>query len=265
MKFTVLCDNYTTLHKPLLAEPGFSMYIEDGDEKILFDTGYSDVFLRNAAFLGIDLPLVDKIVISHGHDDHTGGLKYLFRKVPTKHIEVHAHPSAFRPKMKDGKSFGSPYGTDDLKSRCTLMLSKEPVKLTENLTFLGEIPTYPDLEKRYTLGFCEDFADMLYDDTALVYSGNDGLTILTGCSHSGITNICEYAKYVTGVDKIHCVAGGFHIREKGEKLDIVCNYFKKEKIDILLPCHCTCLDAKIALSGVAKVGEVGSGFCFEVE
>ncbi len=265
MKFTVLCDNYTKLQKPLLAEPGLSMYIEDGNEKILFDTGYSDVFLKNAAELSVNLPSVDKIVISHGHDDHTGGLKYLFRKVPTKHIEVYAHPAAFRPKTKDGRSFGSPYGTDDLKSRCTLRLSKEPVKLSEKLTFLGEIPTYPDLEKRTPLGFCEDSADMLYDDTALVYNGKDGLTILTGCSHSGITNICEYAKYVTGVNKIHTVVGGFHITEAGDKLDIVCKYFQKEKVDILYPCHCTCFDAKCGLSGIAKVAEVGSGFSGEIE
>ena len=59
-----------------LAEPGVSYYIEDGNEKILFDTGYSTVIIENAKKMNINLNDVNKLVISHGHDDHTGGLIY---------------------------------------------------------------------------------------------------------------------------------------------------------------------------------------------
>lgn len=66
MKLKVLEDNNTFLDMYYLAEPGVSYYIEDGNEKILFDTGYSSVVLENARKMSIDLTEIDKLVISHG-------------------------------------------------------------------------------------------------------------------------------------------------------------------------------------------------------
>ena len=77
MKLTVLCDNCTRVDAYYLAEPGVSYLLEDGDAKILFDTGYSDVYVRNAAKMGIDLTDLTALVLSHGHDDHIGGLIHL--------------------------------------------------------------------------------------------------------------------------------------------------------------------------------------------
>ena len=77
MKLTVLVDNNTFIDKYFYGEPGLCFYIEDGTERILLDTGYSDLFIRNAKKLGIDLSSLTKVVISHGHDDHTGGLPHL--------------------------------------------------------------------------------------------------------------------------------------------------------------------------------------------
>ena len=88
MKLTVLVDNNTFIDEYYLGEPAVSYYIEDGDTKILFDTGYSDVFIQNAEKMNINLNELDKIIISHGHDDHTGGLKYLFEKINNKNIEL---------------------------------------------------------------------------------------------------------------------------------------------------------------------------------
>jgi len=75
-KITVLCDD--RLSPPLFSEHGFSVLIErEGESPILFDTGSSDVFIKNAEVLGKDLSKVENIIISHGHYDHAGGLKYL--------------------------------------------------------------------------------------------------------------------------------------------------------------------------------------------
>ena len=76
MKLTILTDNTTRIDEYYLGEPGVSYYIEDGERKILFDTGYSDVYLQNAKKLGIDLKQVDTVVLSHGHNDHTRGLLF---------------------------------------------------------------------------------------------------------------------------------------------------------------------------------------------
>ena len=73
-QLTVLADNNTIIDKYLLGEPALSFYIEYDNKKILFDTGYSDVFISNAAKLGISLKDLDFIVLSHGHNDHTGGI-----------------------------------------------------------------------------------------------------------------------------------------------------------------------------------------------
>ena len=77
MKLRVLEDNNTFIDEYYLGEPAVSYYIENENEKILFDTGYSDAFIQNAKKMSIDLNQVQKIVLSHGHNDHTGGLPYL--------------------------------------------------------------------------------------------------------------------------------------------------------------------------------------------
>ncbi len=96
MKLRVLVDNNTIIDEYYLGEPGVSYYIEDGSDIILFDTGYSSVFLENASRMNVDLNKVNKIVISHGHNDHTGGLKYFFNK--KSNTELIAHPDCFNYK-----------------------------------------------------------------------------------------------------------------------------------------------------------------------
>jgi 7,8-dihydropterin-6-yl-methyl-4-(beta-D-ribofuranosyl)aminobenzene 5'-phosphate synthase len=75
MKLTILVDNYVT-QRNFLAEHGFSILIEDEGERILFDTGQGLALLHNMNLLGLELKDIDKIILSHGHDDHTGGLKF---------------------------------------------------------------------------------------------------------------------------------------------------------------------------------------------
>lgn len=91
--------------------------------------------------------------------------------------------------------------------------------------FLGEIPTLNDFEQRHGFGSTEDTADLVLDDTALVYQGSEGLFVITGCSHSGICNIIEYAKMVCGEAKVRGVIGGWHlfkVDDRLEKLLLIC-------------------------------------------
>ena len=81
MRLKVLEDNNTFIDMYYLGEPAVSYYIEDGDDKILFDVGYSDAYIKNAKRMNIDLNKVNKLVISHGHNDHTGGLKYFLKEL----------------------------------------------------------------------------------------------------------------------------------------------------------------------------------------
>lgn len=169
MQLTVLVDNNTLIDRYYLGEPGVAYYLEDGDVRILFDVGYSDIFLRNAQALGIDLSRLQQVVLSHGHNDHTRGLLWLSEQEYFSELQLLAHPEALKPKQFAGEAIGAPFTAQQLQEKCRLRLSKEPVWLTKRLVFLGEIPTLNDFEQRHGFGSAEDPVDLVLDDTALVY------------------------------------------------------------------------------------------------
>ena len=261
MILRILIDNNTFIDQYYLGEPALSFYIEDGESTILFDTGYSDAFIGNAKLMGIDLGKVDSVVISHGHVDHTGGLEAYAKAFGGK--PLYAHPDAFRPKRAGDINSGSPLGKDELAKLYELRLSLEPVKVSENLLFLGAIPRNFGFEEPVMTGMvCTDegyVPDYDMDDSALVYTGKDGLFIITGCSHAGICNIIEYARKVTGVDKVAGVVGGFHLFKTDARLDSTIEYLKSLDIQTLAPCHCVSLPARCRMMGSMDILETGVG------
>lgn len=262
MKLKVLEDNNTFIDMYYLGEPAVSYYIEDGNDKILFDVGYSDAFMINAKKMGIDLDKVNKLVISHGHDDHTGGLKDFFSE--KRNIELISHPESFNYKEDvTGLSIGSSLSKEELDEVCSLNLTKEPVQVSENIVYLGEIPIMNDFEPRYTIGKSiiggKKVDDLVEEDSAVVYKSNQGLFIITGCSHSGICNIIEYAKKVCNDNRIYGVIGGFHLFEINNRLERTIKYLKQNNIKLLYPCHCVSLEAKIEMGKELDIKEVGVG------
>ncbi|MBS7527820.1 MBL fold metallo-hydrolase [Fusibacter paucivorans] len=267
MKLTVLMDNHTHINEYYLGEPAACYYLEDGDRRILFDVGYSDAFLQNAAKMGIDLGTVDTIAFSHGHDDHTRGLQYLKDKIDLQSVKVVAHPLCFQPKQAEGNDVGAPYNTAEMAKMCELSLTKEPMKLSDHITFLGEIPRLNDFEKPKLKsqinidGNWED--DALIDDTALVYDSADGLWIITGCSHSGICNITEYAKQIFKTERIAGIIGGFHLFEVNEQVIKTIDYFEANKVAQLYPSHCVSFKAKAKIHERHPIHEVGVGLTMQ--
>jgi 7,8-dihydropterin-6-yl-methyl-4-(beta-D-ribofuranosyl)aminobenzene 5'-phosphate synthase len=266
MKLTVLVDNHTTIDHYHYGEPGLCYYIEDGGQHILFDMGYSHIFLLNADSLGIDLGLTNTIVLSHGHNDHTGGLRYFLNGYPNVHSRLVTHPDALTPKIFEGKNIGMYQRPEYLVKRCDLILSREPVAITERLIYLGEIPQRVDFEPRAAIGTRGKGGpeDTIPDDSALVYRGDAGLTVITGCSHSGICNIIEQAKAVTGESRVAGVIGGFHLFKLGERSQRTIAYFEEQGITGLYPCHCTSFRVRCAINAVIPLTrEIGVGMRFE--
>lgn len=258
MKLTVLVDNNTLIDRYYLGEPAVSYYIEDGEERILFDAGYSDAVIQNAEALGVALSAVTTIVISHGHDDHTRGLRYLFERFDLSRTAVVAHPDAFEEKFFEGGSIGAPFSAEEMKEKCNLHLTREPLAIGKRLVFLGEIPRLHDFEGRRPIGH-----DPLTDDSALAYKGEQGLFIVTGCSHSGICNIVEHAKSVCGDERVAGIIGGFHLSGLSEQLEKTIRFFKTNNISELYPCHCVSFDAKAEIHGHIPIHEVGVGLTIE--
>lgn len=267
MKLTVLVDNNTYIDNYYLGEPALSYYIEDQKERILFDVGYSDVFIRNAQAMNLDLSAVSTIVLSHGHNDHTGGLNYLLEQYPLSHYKIVAHPDVFRKRIEEGKHIGAPVRKEQMEKVARMNLSKEPVKMSEHITFLGEIPVMFDFEPRKGMGIFEDDqeqVDCVMDDSAIVYQREDGLFIITGCSHSGICNIIEYAKKVCNQENIIGIIGGFHLFEPNKQLEETIHYFRQNKIQVLYPCHCVSFNAKAEIHKAIPCREVGVGLEIEI-
>ena len=267
MKLKVLVDNNTYIDQYYCGEPAVSYYIEDEDSSILLDVGYSDLFMKNLVAFGIDLDNIKTIVISHGHDDHTRGLKYYFNKPHKNKISILAHPDAFKEKRIDNFKICSPILEEELKEKCNLILSKEPIKLSKNITFLGEIPQVNNFDKRKPIGKQMTdktwVNDYVMDDTALVYKSEKGIYIITGCSHSGICNIVEYAKEICNDNRVLGIIGGFHLFEVSEQVSKTIEYFKENNIRELYPCHCTSFAVKAEIHKTIPIKEVGVGLEIE--
>jgi 7,8-dihydropterin-6-yl-methyl-4-(beta-D-ribofuranosyl)aminobenzene 5'-phosphate synthase len=279
LSLTVLVDNNTLTDRFFTAEPGLSFLLRTAGKKILFDTGYSGAFLANAGKMGIDLRDLDVVVLSHGHLDHTGGLVTLVRLLTEAKIEdlahkvpeLVAHPLCFAPReVLPLQNIGSILDEAEVRRQFPVHLSRQPVWITDDLVFLGEIPrrfsfeqTDPGKRKiRYPDGRTEP--DQLLDDSALVFRSSAGLVIITGCSHAGIRNITEYGREVCGEKRVVAVIGGLHlltpsqyqIKETGE-------YLQHLQLQAVYACHCTSLSSKIALAGYCPVQEVGVGMHIE--
>ena len=263
MRLLVLADNNTLIDRYYLGEPAACYYLEDGDARILLDAGYSDVFIRNAETLGLDLAALAHVAISHGHNDHTRGLAFLHGHVGPKRLSVVAHPDAFADRHEDGLAIGCPLERSFLEEKYDLTLTKEPFALSEHIIFLGEIPRYNDFERSKPVGTLREKdgekPDFVPDDTALACMTDRGLFVVTGCSHSGICNIIEHARHVCGMDRVLGVVGGFHLFGVTEQLRKTVRYFEENDIRNLYPCHCVSFAAKAEIHKRIPIHEVGAG------
>jgi len=271
MELTVLADNNTLIDRYFLAEPALSFFIQDGSTRILFDCGYSDVFIRNAARAGIDLLDLDVLALSHGHLDHTWGLTELIRLFTQAGLtglahqkpRVIAHPRTFVGTLDEtAGEIGSMLSRDKVEAHFELSTSTGPVALTERLTWLGEIPRTTGFEAWEPIGVRRDDGqpDFIPEDTALAYQSEDGLVVVTGCSHAGICNIVERARAVTGIHRVVDIIGGLHLQEPpAAQLSGTSKYLGSLDLKGLHACHCTDLASKIALAGSLPLREVGAG------
>ena len=275
MNVHVLVDNNSLIDRYFLAEPGFSVFIEEGDCRILFDTGYSDIFIRNGHKMGVDLSHLDFLVLSHSHMDHTWGLDPLIRYYNELKIEgisyskptIVAHSQTFVSVLhEDFGELGSLLSKEKLAKHFQLELTDKPLWLTERLVFLGQIPRKNAFESILKFGKKDgsDEEDWVIEDSALAYKSANGLVIITGCSHAGICNIIEYAKEVCNETRIHDVLGGLHLQKPSQhQMQGTLRYFKELNLKQLHACHCTDLESKIALSQVADIKEVGVGMSLQ--
>lgn len=206
VKITVLLEN-TSCRPDLTAEHGLSLYIETGGRRILFDMGKTDAFAENAEKLGIDLASVDTAILSHGHNDHGGGMETFLRCNTCAPLYV--TPRAFEPHYN---RFGSYIGLDAaLQTSPRLVFTEEECSLGENLTLyscnsrlrpFGTDTGGLQVEEQRLL-LPEDFRHEQY---LLVREGEKRI-LISGCSHKGICNLASWFQP-------DILVGGFHLKDK---------------------------------------------------
>ena len=247
IKITTLSEN--TANYGFFAEWGLSILVEVDELRIMVDTGLSTSVVHNAVSLGIDLSKIDRIVLSHGHADHTGGLHQVLKL--TGGVEIIAHPDIWAPKYtlrdSEGKEqyIGVPYPKDELESLgARFNLTKEPAHISDNILTTGEIPMITDYEEIENNLFVKEggtlIPDPLADDLALVIDTDYGLVVILGCAHRGIVNTLRHAQEITGKELIYAAIGGTHLlRASKERVDKTIFDLKAMGIQRLGVSHCT--------------------------
>ncbi|MHC1631506.1 MAG: MBL fold metallo-hydrolase [Methanotrichaceae archaeon] len=260
MKIVTLSENTANLTRGILGEHGFSVYVETADLKLIFDTGQTFTAVQNADVLGIDLKGLP-IALSHGHYDHTGGLKSVLNK--TGPTAIYCHPDVFAPKYSrrnELRYIGIPYTIEKLEeSGARFDFSRKAREIAGGVWLTGEVPreTEFELPSQDLLVQTEDgkvIVDPLFDDQALVLELEEGLFVILGCAHSGMINTLNRAKKATGVDHIIGVVGGTHLGFGNEdRLPKTIEALKEYDLEILGASHCTGMKAASILA--AEFGE----------
>ncbi|MBN2807357.1 MAG: MBL fold metallo-hydrolase [Prolixibacteraceae bacterium] len=246
MEITVLIDNYVS-RANLLGEHGLSFCIDTGKQIILFDTGASKNFALNASQLGINVALADVLIISHGHHDHTGGLAHFIES--NEKAPVYLKKEAFWPKFKYERFIGfNPSINTGLKR---FRLLSEVTEVSEGVFVFPVTHSYFENDQHrqyfYTLKNDQLVDDAFDDELFVVVKTDAGLTVLSSCSHKGITNMIETAENHFKLAVIN-VIGGFHLKDEPmESTRHIIDYFNQKAIRQVYTGHCT---------GIEKFSEI---------
>jgi 7,8-dihydropterin-6-yl-methyl-4-(beta-D-ribofuranosyl)aminobenzene 5'-phosphate synthase len=236
-----------------LGEWGFAALVEVDGRKILFDTGArTDVVLKNAQTLKLDLGSVTDVVLSHWHGDHIGGLMTVRRDVMAKRPSALARTHVARG-FFDSR-IGTPPGVElntMIRTRPeyeqtggTFVIHNEPVELQPGVWLTGPVPRkHPErnwsgnTQVRTANGTRED---TIADDMALVVDTERGLVIVTGCGHAGVINIIEHARNLARAAPVHGLIGGVHLfRASDETLRWTVGKMREFGVENFIGAHCT--------------------------
>ena len=250
-KITVLCENSVIVPLPLIGEHGFSCLIESEDAT-LFDTGQGLGILNNMGKMGKNIDAIQRIILSHGHFDHTGGLLPVLQNKKEK-IPVYLHPDAF-----NNKRAVIPLPQNTIEIPIGMKATKEEyeqagadfnfingfVKITDSISALSDVKRPPDW-KTWDTRLKQKINDVISDDPftddlSLLISTESGPVVLLGCAHAGIVEILKDLSEKTGYNEFHAVIGGTHLESAPEDyVALAIETLKKYGVKKIAVSHCT--------------------------
>jgi 7,8-dihydropterin-6-yl-methyl-4-(beta-D-ribofuranosyl)aminobenzene 5'-phosphate synthase len=241
----------------LLAEHGLSLLVDtwEGDKRhrTLLDTGYNDgTVIRNMEMLAIPPETIDALVLSHGHMDHTGSVNSLLEAIG-RPIPVFCHPHAFHVRYFERPNMGlvefpQLMNREQIAEKSAELYAEPgPVLLSgDTILATGQVPRVTRFEKGMPGAKMQTERglepDSIEDDQSLVVKVNGcGIVVISGCAHAGIVNSVQYARGLTGEERVCAVIGGFHLTgpDMAPAIDSTVQEMKKIAPDMVVPMHCT--------------------------
>lgn len=246
INITILVDNEAGAG--LEAEHGFSIWVDTGDRRLLFDTGQGELLLANAAALNIDLAAADTVILSHGHYDHSGGLGPLLHHCHS--FDLYCHPAAVHPRYAirnhQAKSLQMPRAAMAALDRFPqehLHWVQQSILLAPDIGLTGPILRETDFEDTGGPFFLDQAGhrpDPVDDDLALWIGTDSGLIVLVGCAHSGLINTLQQVKRQNPGQRIRAVIGGFHlVNADRRRMERTIQALRRMEPEQIIPCHCT--------------------------
>ncbi len=246
-KLTVLVEDRSD-RNDIFEEYGWSVLIEHGRLSGLFDTGQTDLLCKNASALGVDLSRLSWVVLSHGHYDHTGGLKGVL-DVAARPV-VYAHPDVFIPKYikeRNGswREAGMSLSMKDIEQcGAEVRLGRRPTAIQAGIGATGEIPRKTSFEKVQARFFVEKdnrrVHDRFPDDQSLILETRKGIVVLLGCCHAGVVNTLRYVRKITEAKRTYAVIGGMYLGAASrERIRRTTHAFLEYDVSKIGLAHCT--------------------------
>ncbi len=256
LKITTLIENTMGEHLALKSEHGISLFIEKDGHKLLFDTGQSGTFIENAEQMNIDLSLLEYVIISHGHYDHSGGLRSLINL--TNKFELIIGKGFFKEKYGYKNNSYEYLGNNfDEKFLVDSGISYRFVEdcLTEIIPGIHVIANFPRIHSDEVINprfkimkNGEMVPDSFSDEVLAAIDTSEGIVVILGCSHPGMKNMLDAAG--TLLERpIYAVLGGTHLVESDDQsMGISLDYLNNDEIKVVGVSHCTGDKAMSALS-----------------
>lgn len=251
MKATILIDNET--QGSCACEWGFSVLIEHRDHATLLDTGASDLFVRNAEILGVDLACVDAAALSHAHYDHSDGFDAFFRANDTATLYAASGVRENCYAIEDGNAsyIGVAHGLLE-RHASRIAYVDGPAQIAPGIWAVPHT-TSGLAEKGSAAGMyvandaaCKnpDASDLAPDDfsheQSIVVELEHGVAVFSSCSHCGADVVLAEAQRFMPGRRVRALVGGFHLYETAdEDVRLLAQRLKNEGVEVIYTGHCT--------------------------
>ena len=263
-----------------VGEWGFAAVLEADGRRWLIDTGArADTVMKNAAELRVDLSDISDLVITHNHNDHTGGLLTLRRELSKKNPKAlsraHVARGIFNSRLDRAGREGNgllPIKADYEALGGTFVEYAGPARLAPGVWMTGPVPRVHPERNWSVTGQLQTPAgpveDNVPEDSSIVVQTPQGLVVVSGCGHAGVINTVEFARKAVKDEPVHAAIGGFHLfAASDETLAWTAGKLKESRLAYLLGAHCTGIEAVFRLRQALKlprasavVGAVGASF-----